>query len=499
MIILTSDYASADREGFYTEKELPHAANLHTAIPGQVDGIYHEGKRMSVPRFELRAAAALFLERQWLDRPRGRRLSESSLDAFARATGGIQLDSINVVERAHHLTLWSRFGPYRLESLRRLIEERRVLFEYWAHVACLIATSDFPAWRRAMLDYRHRHKGWAFLLEKHRDIIPKVEQAIREHGPIGNSYFSYPTGEAAGGWWNWKPATHALDWMFMSGRITVHSRVHFHKRFDLMERVLPEALAREPLSAAAFKTWHLRRSLTAMGAATETDLRLYLTYPRMRSTERRAVFQEAVRTGEVVEIALEGDHGRWFVLRDDLPALEAAARKRAPSKGSALLAPFDSFLWHRERTRRLFGLDYRIEVYTPDHKRTHGYYTLPMLVDGYLIGRADVKTHRGEGVLELRRVQFEPWLVAGDPPPAASWKPLALDRALAGVAEAAHSLAAFVGATRVQLSRTAPTRLHAPLRRSLEAAAADAPRRAERGGRARGNSRWRTSDSEALV
>ena len=425
---------------------------------------------MSVPSFPLRAAAALFLERQWLDRPRGRRLSARSLDAFARATGGIQLDSINVVERAHHLTLWNRFGAYRRESLRRLIEKERVLFEYWAHVACLVATSDFPAWRRTMVDYQRQHKGWAFLLEKYRHVIPKVEEAIREHGPIGNAHFTDPTGGPSGGWWNWKPATHALDWMFMSGRITVHSRVHFHKRFDLMERVLPEALEREPLTAQEFKSWHLRRSLTAMGAATETDLRLYLSYPRTPSPERRAFFNEAVRNGEVVEIALEGDRGRWFVLREDLPALEAAARKRTPSRGSALLAPFDSFLWHRERTRRLFGLDYRIEVYTPGPKRTHGYYTLPMLVDGYLIGRADVKTHRGDGVLELRRVQFEPWLVAGDVPPAACWGPLDLDRALAGVAEAAHSLATFVGATRVKLSLTAPARLQAPLRRALAAA-----------------------------
>jgi hypothetical protein len=453
---------------------------------------------MTVPLFPKRAAAALFLERQWLDRPRGRRLTAGSLDAFARATGGIQLDSINVVDRAHHLTLWNRFGPYRRESLRRLIENKRVLFEYWAHVACLIATSDFPAWRRTMVDYRRWHKGWAFLLEKYKQVIPKVEEAIRKHGPIGSAHFIDPRGAASGGWWDWKPATHALDWLFMEGRITVHSRVHFHKRFDLMERVLPEALAREPLSAQAFKNWHLRRSFTAMGAATETDLRLYLSYPRLPSPERRAFFKEAVRTGEVLEIELEGDRGQWFVLRDDLPALEAAARKRVPSTGSALLAPFDSFLWHRERTRRLFGLDYRIEVYTPGHKRTHGYYTLPMLVDGYLIGRADVKTHRSEGVLELRRVQFEPWLVASDAPPASRWSPLDLDRAVAGVAEAAQSLATFVGATRVKLSLTAPMKLHAPLRRAL-ASAATTPDEATRPAGQAENAGAEAAGSEAMV
>lgn len=427
---------------------------------------------MSVPRFPLRAAAALFLERQWLDRPRGRRLSATTLDAFARSTGGIQLDSINVAERAHHLTLWNRFGPYRRESLHRLIEKKRVLLEYWAHAACMVSTSDFPAWRRMMLDYRLRHKGWEGFLKKHRRTIAEVEEAVRIGGPLGNANFKDPTGKARGGWWNWKPAAHALDWLFMSGRITVHSRVHFHKRFDLMERVLPAALAQEPLSPEAFRTWHVRRSLMAMGAATETDLTKYLSYPRPTVLNRRAILREMLRSGEVVEVALEGDRGRWFVLRDDLPALAAAARKRAPSSGSGLLAPFDSLLWHRERTNRLFGFDYRIEVYTPGPKRTHGYYTLPMFVDGYLIGRADVKTHREDGVLELRRVQFEPWLVAGKEPPAARWRPLDLDRALAGVAEAAHSLATFVGASQVKLSKTAPSKLTAPLRRALEVAAA---------------------------
>lgn len=427
---------------------------------------------MSAPRFPLRAAAALFLERQWLDRPRGRRLTARSLRGFAESTGGIQLDSINVVDRAHHLTLWSRFGPYRREALRRLIEKERVLFEYWAHAACLVSTADFPAWRRMMLDYRIRHKGWERFLRKHRRTIAAVERAIRTRGPLGNADFADPGGGGRGGWWNWKPATHALDWLFMSGRIAIHSRVHFQKRFDLTGRVLPAPSGSRPLSKRAFGVWHVRRSLHAMGAATETDLTRYLSYPRPLVLDRRPVLRELVRAGEVVEVGLEGDPGRWFALREDLPALERAARKRTASAGSALLAPFDSLLWHRERTRRLLGFDYRIEVYTPGHKRTHGYYTLPVLVDGCLIGRADVKTHREERVLELRRVHFEPWFVAGAAPRGPARRPLDRDRALAAVAEAAWSLATFVGAGDVKLSRTAPAKLHAPLRRALAAGAA---------------------------
>lgn len=421
------------------------------------------------PRFSVRAASALFLERQWLDKPRGRRLTARTLSGFAEATGGIQLDSINVVDRAHYLTLWSRFGPYRRESLRRLIEKDRVLFEYWSHVACLVATVDLPAWRRVMLDYKRRHKGWARFLKKHQPLIAEVEGAIRERGPLGNADFREPGKKVQGGWWNWRPATHALDYLFMSGRTSVHSRVHFHKRFDIAERVFPEsARVAEPLTAEAFRRWHLDRSLRAMGAATETDLRMYLTYPRFTMSERKATLRDAMRDGSVVEVELQGDRGKWFARREDLDGLAAAGRRRAPSTGSALLAPFDSFLWHRERTKRLFGYDYRIEVYVPGPKRVHGYYSLPILVDGHLIGRVDTKTHRAHGELELRNAHFEPWFVKAEPPPIRGGRPLDRDATLASVADAARSLASFVECAKVELAKTDPGALRAPLLRAIE-------------------------------
>src|SRR4029453_13750057 len=143
------------------------------------------------------------------------------------ATGGVQLDSINVVDRAHHLTLWNRFGPYRRETLRRLVEKQRVLFEYWAHAACLIATSDFPAWRRVMLENRTRRVRWPGFLRRPGGSIKDIEKAMRERG-----------GRKRGGWWDWKPASHALDWLWITGQTAVDSRVHFQKRFDLIERAL---------------------------------------------------------------------------------------------------------------------------------------------------------------------------------------------------------------------------------------------------------------------
>jgi uncharacterized protein YcaQ len=423
---------------------------------------------MRTPVVTRRAVAALFLARQHLARPRKRRLTTRSLLAFVEDVGGLQLDSINVVERAHHLTLWSRFGPYDRRAVERIVYRRRLLFEYWAHAACLVPASHFPAWRRAMLDYSLRSRAWGKWLRKNARVLRAVEEAIADRGVLGSADFEHRRAPGAGaGWWNWKPAAHALDYLWMSGRTLVHSRRHFQKRFDLAERTMPEAVAAEALTPGEFQRWHLRQSLRAMGVATETDLRMYLSFPRGAGGDRRTALRSALAAGEVVELEVAGERGRWLALGSDLPALAAAGRRRRGATGTTLLSPFDSFLWHRDRTRRLFGYDYTLEVYTPGARRVYGYYSLPILHDGQLIGRLDPKSHRSEKRLEVRALHFEPWFAKGASPPAVSWGPLDRDAALAGVGEALRSLAAFVGADEVTLGRVTPAALRPALARSL--------------------------------
>jgi hypothetical protein len=425
----------------------------------------------SPPVVPIEAVAALFLERQHLRRPRARPFSAARVARLAADTGGVQLDSINVIDRAHYLTVWSRFGAYDKGALDRLVYTRRALFEYWAHAACLVPTEHFPNWRRAMLDYHTRSRGWARWLKKNRATLEAVEQALREKGPLGSAAFAHRRPKGQAGWWNWKPTTHALDYLWMSGRTLVHSRQHFQKRFDLADRVMPDALMREPLSADDFQRWHLRQSLHAMGAATEMDLRMYLSFPRVGALERRRWLHRLLEGGEVREIAVEplpdASRARWYALAEDVPALEAAARRRVASEGSTLLSPFDSLLWHRERALALFGFRYTIEVYTPGPKRTHGYYTLPILHDGQLIGRVDPKVHRAERRLEIKWVHFEQWFARGARPPAAAWGVLDRDAALSGLADSLRSLAGFVGADAISLGRVSPSALRAPLRRQL--------------------------------
>ncbi len=420
---------------------------------------------MPIVTVPVRAVKALFLERQHLARPRARALTPGRLVRLVEDVGGLQLDSINVLERAHYLALWARFGPYDRARLDRLVYRRRLLFEYWAHAACLVATSSLPWWRRAMLDYRTSHTGWSKWLRRNARAVALAREAIAANGPMGNGDFEARRGGRSG-WWDWKPVQHALHYLWMTGALAVHSRRHFQKRFDLLERALPGALAVQPVGTDEFRRWHVERSLHAMGAATDADLARYLTFPRFGPGLRRTALAALRAGGEVVEVAVEGAGGRWWALRRDLPALARAARRPAPSRGTTLLSPFDSLLWHRERVARLFGFDYRIEVYTPPDRRVHGYYTLPVLHDGHLIGRVDAKTHRDERRLEVRNVAFEPWFADGAPGPVTGER-LDRDAALAGLADALGSLARFVEADRVNLRRVGPHALRAPLARAL--------------------------------
>jgi hypothetical protein len=205
-----------------------------------------------------------------------------------------------------------------------------------------------------------------------------------------------------------------------------------------------------------------------MGAATELDLTRYLTFPRFGPGPRRAALRSLIERGEVTELEVEGRPGRWFALTRDLPALARASRASAPSRGTTLLSPFDSLLWYRDRVTRLFGFDYRIEVYTPGHKRVHGYYTLPILHHGHLIGRVDAKSHRAEGRLEIRHVHFEPWFAGGKTPPTHGDR-VDRDEALSGLGEAFAALGTFVGADEVVLRRVTPHRLRVELARAKSA------------------------------
>jgi uncharacterized protein YcaQ len=203
-----------------------------------------------------------------------------------------------------------------------------------------------------------------------------------------------------------------------------------------------------------------------MGAASMADLRAYWTWPMWPMPEQRAALRKLIDEGTVTELKVEHEKSPWYALTADMKALAAAGRRRAGSRGTTLLSPFDSFMWHRERVHGLWRYFYRIEIYVPGHKRQHGYYSLPVMHDGQLIGRVDVKTHREKGVLEARHAHFEPWFAAGGRPPGVSWGAIDRDAALAGLGGALLSLARHVGVEGVHVARVTPARFKTALARA---------------------------------
>ncbi|WP_256731387.1 crosslink repair DNA glycosylase YcaQ family protein [Sphingomonas sp. dw_22] len=314
-----------------------------------------------------------------------------------------QIDSVNVLVRAHYLPAFSRLGSYD----RGLIERdawgprrQRRLFEYWAHEASLLPVELQPLLRWRMARAERGEIGWTMLRrfahERHGEAKAVLERIAAE-GPLAASDFE--NGSSQSGWWTWSDAKLALEWLFWSGQITTATRRgSFERVYDLTERVLPAAILDAPTpDAATAQRALVERSARALGVATAIDLRDYF---RLKPEEGRAAIEALAEEGVLVPAEVQGWRQPAWLHRD--------ARRPRRVEGAALLAPFDPLIWERARTERLFGFRYRIEIYVPQDKRTHGYYVLPFLMDGALVARADLKADRQGGRLLAHRLTLEP-------------------------------------------------------------------------------------------
>lgn len=326
----------------------------------------------------------------------------------ARGLGVIQIDSVNVVSRTHYLPAFSRLGPYPREALEaEAWGPTPSLFEYWGHEASLLPLESQPLfrWRMARAEAGDGlWSGTARFGRERRDYIDGILTEIERRGPVtGGDFATGPRG--APGWWSWSDGKRALEWLFWSGRITTATRRGFERVYDLTDRVLPAAiLNRQTPDANDAQRALVRLSARAMGVATAADLRDYFRLPL---ADARARIAELVETGELLPVTVEG----W-----DKPAfLDPGARKPRRITARALLSPFDNLIWFRERTERLFGVRVRLEIYTPAHKRVHGYYVLPFLQDEAITARVDLKADRKAGILRVQAAWGEPDATAETP------------------------------------------------------------------------------------
>ncbi len=331
----------------------------------------------------------------------------------------LQIDSVNVFERAHHVPAFSRLGPYDTGLVHDLAYRRRELFEYWGHEASLLPVALHPLLRWRMARAEALEEGWGGplrVVRDHPELVAEVLRRVEQEGPVGAGALRDGP-RRSGSWWGWDSVKLALEFLFWSGRLTTSTRRSFERVYDLTERVLPAAVLALPTPDRA----EAQRALVllaarAHGVATERDLRDYF---RLRRDEAAAAVRSLVEEGALLPVQVEG----WRA-----PAyLHPGARQPRRVRGSALLSPFDPLVWERDRTRRLFGFDYRIEIYVPAHRRVHGYYVLPFLHEESLAARVDLKSDRAAGVLRVQAAWVEP---GADPPDVAR----ALATALGGAA-----------------------------------------------------------------
>lgn len=336
-------------------------------------------------------------------RPTGR-IDARHIRRVVERIGVLQLDSVNVFCRSHYLPVLARLGPYPRALLDRLTAHhagpvRRELVEYWAHMAALIPVEMHPLfrWRMARADL-DSWGGMARIAREQPGLLDGVRDLVRAQGPIrsGQTGFERPPGRP-GEMWNWHEGKQALEYLFWAGEVMASRRVNFERWYDLPERVLPPSVATEPtLDADEQQRELVRIAARAYGVATEPDLGDYFRLPRAESQARVG---ELVAQGELVEVEVEG----WRA-----PAyLYPAARRPRRVHARALISPFDSLIWFRDRAARLFEFHYRVEIYVPAHLRVHGYYVLPFLLGDRLVGRVDLKSDRAAGVLRVQAAHCE--------------------------------------------------------------------------------------------
>jgi uncharacterized protein YcaQ len=346
----------------------------------------------------LAEARALALAAQGLAVPRRAATARRHVLGLVEDLGVVQIDSVNVLVRAHYLPAFARLGAYDVAHLDRLAHRApRALFEYWGHEASLLPVALHPLlrWRMAQ---PHRWKMVRTFGQRRRALVATVLAQVAERGPLATGDLELPSARKKSGWWEWSDAKKAIEWLFWTGQVTIAARRGFERLYDLPERVLPPDVVGAPTPAPA----DARRQLVelaarALGVATDRDLRDYYRLPLVPT---RAAVAELVEAGTLRPVTVEG-WPRAYLHRD------ATARTIDPTR-TALLSPFDSMIWSRERTARLFGMTYRIEIYTPAPRRVHGYYVLPFLLGDRLVARVDLKADRAAGALLVQAAHAEP-------------------------------------------------------------------------------------------
>jgi uncharacterized protein YcaQ len=375
-------------------------------------------KKASGTIYPLSALRAMALHTQFLTSPNGVSPAPTpgALVDLVAALGYVQIDTLHVVNRAHHVTLWARFGSYDVGDFHRLIYTpgQRRLYEGWGHAASIIPLEHYRyhRWRTDQkVSYNPSFHEWV-RKNGNRELADQTLQRIRSEGPVRVGDFQY-SGPQRGVWYDWKPPKMALEALFAWGDLMVADRVSFQRVYDVTERVLPEWVDTTPVDPDAGRRFCLEQAARALGVFEPRHLTFYAY---MRATPTRSLIKALADEGVLVKIQGESMDGvrTWLVHRDNLPLLQRAAEGDVKAERTTFIAPFDSLLWAGDRDERLWGFKQLLECYKPAADRVYGYFCFPILHKDRLVGRFDPKLDRKSGVLHLNALYLEPGVEPDD-------------------------------------------------------------------------------------
>jgi uncharacterized protein YcaQ len=401
----------------------------------------------------IQQARNLHLAAQGLLRPPRGRATRRRLLVAIEGMQLLQIDTIHVVARSPYLVLFSRLGAYPQQWLENALACGDV-FECWAHEACFAPIADYALHRHGT-NPRDHHWAYRRALRMHReerDSMDRLLAHVRDNGPVKSSDFEREQ-KGPAGWWGWKDEKRWLEAWFALGELMILRRENFQRVYDLTERVLDSIGMQEPeaLDPAEIRRAQMLRAVRALGV---TQVRWVADYFRSGKRLSDADMQPLVDAGELVRVAVKGWAAGGYVHRDHASLLEQALRGRLRATHTTLLSPFDPVVWDRERASAMFGFDYTIECYTPQPKRRYGYFVLPILRRGRLVGRLDAKAHREDGTFEVKKLFLEPGVKVED-------------GLIDDVADAIHACADWHETARVVLSDGEPATLLGPMRAAL--------------------------------
>jgi uncharacterized protein len=350
----------------------------------------------------LQKARHLSLFAQGLYNPPSKSAQKSDVRDTITNLGALQIDTINIVARAPYFSLWSRLGDYDSEWLNQLLAEQKV-FEFWAHAASFIPIEDYGLHRRIQIE-QWRLPWYRRMYDDHKSEFDAVLNHIKENGAVKSSDFKRTDGKQGGTWWDWKIEKHALEYWFTAGELMISKRVNFQRVYDLRERVLPDWQDSEVPDLEAVYRSLVLKSISAMGVALPAWIPDYFRLPK-RATQK--VLQQLIDENRLIELKVEDWSESAWVLPDIWDAYQTKIHQNSEPHFTTILSPFDSLVWDRARTSRLFNFDFTIECYLPAAKRKYGYFLLPVLHNGQLISRLDAKSHRADKKFEIKSLYLE--------------------------------------------------------------------------------------------